>query len=104
MDLTNYQLLENLGIELKGKRSGQVKVLCPSCSSTRKNKRDPSLSVDIGEGLYNCHHCGFKGRVFNRPKKEYITPVARLEKLSEKSLKWFEQERGISNNTLLLQG
>ena len=34
-------------------------------------------------------------------KKEVVKPVARLEKLGEKALNWFENERKISNNTLL---
>jgi twinkle protein len=56
--------------------------------------------------LYNCHNgCGFKGSaaVYSKPKKEYTKPLPRLEKVSEKILKFFES-RGISNNTLLRFG
>lgn len=96
-------LLENLGINLKGKTTGNVKVICPRCSETRRNKKDPSLSVDIDAGLYNCHHCDFKGRVFEREKKEFVKPVPRLQKISDKATQWFDG-RGISNNTLLRFG
>jgi twinkle protein len=96
----NSALLENIGIDLKGKVSGNIKSICPKCSHERKNKRDLCLSVDIDQGLYHCHHCGWKGKVFERVKKEYVPPVPRLEKLSKKSLEFFES-RGISNNTLL---
>lgn len=100
--MTNAQAIESKGIKLK-KTSGQVKTLCPECSHTRKDKTDLCLSVDIDKGVWNCHHCGFKGGVnnFKIEKKEYVKPQPRLEKLSSKTLKWFEEERKISNNTLL---
>ena len=94
------QLLENIGIKLGGKVSGQIKTVCPKCSDDRRNKRDKSLSVDITEGLYNCHHCSWSGKVFEKPKKDYVKPVPRLQKVSDRVAKWFEG-RGISNNTLL---
>lgn len=95
-------LLEDIGIVLKGKTSGSIKTLCPQCSEGRgKNKKDPCLSVDITEGVYNCHHCGWSGGVFEQKKKEYQKPLPRLEKLNKKALEWFEKIRQISNDTLL---
>jgi twinkle protein len=80
------------------------KAICPKCSHTRKNKRDKSLSVDLKTGLFNCHHsgCEFRGCALEikKEKKVYTKPLERLEKLSKKSIEWFES-RGISNNTLL---
>jgi twinkle protein len=80
------------------------KTFCPKCSHTRKNKRDKSLSVDLKTGLFNCHNagCDFRGCALEikKEKREYVKPLERLEKLSKKSLEWFES-RGISNNTLL---
>jgi twinkle protein len=99
--LTNRELLEELGIDLKRKTAGQMKTQCPKCGPTRKNKKDPCLSVDIDQGFYNCHHCEWKGRVFDKRKKEFVKPQPRLEKLSRKVIEWFEQDRKISNNTLL---
>lgn len=99
--MSKPELFENLGIDLKRKTSGTIKTLCPKCSSTRRNKKDLCLSVDIDEGLYNCHHCDFRGRVFERVRKDYIKPLPRLQKLGDKAIKWFEEERKISNNTLL---
>ena len=52
--------LQELGINIKGK---QKKTTCPKCSHSRKNKKDLCLSVNINEGLYNCHHCGWQGNV-----------------------------------------
>ncbi len=83
------------------------KGFCPKCHSSRKHKSDRSLSVDLETGLFNCHNpgCGFKGSAADyKPKKEYTKPIGRLEKLPARSLKWFEEERKISNNTLLRLG
>lgn len=96
-------LLENIGINLNRKTTGSIKTTCPRCSETRKNKKDLCLSVDIDAGMYNCHHCEWKGRVFEKSKKEYVKPEPRLEKVSDKTIKFFES-RGISNNTLLRFG
>jgi twinkle protein len=98
-----WQLLETLGINLHNKKNGSLKTVCPSCSDSRKNKKDPCLSVDIDAGLYNCHNCDFKGHVFEKIKREYAKPLPRLQKVSDKTLKFFES-RGISNNTILRMG
>jgi twinkle protein len=77
------------------------KMLCPKCSHTRKHSKDKCLSVDINEGLFCCHNCDFKGSAKDfKPQKVYTKPLPRLEKLSEKTILFFEG-RGISNNTLL---
>ena len=89
---------QKYGIDILKLRGG--KMPCPHCSETRRNKSDRCLSVNIERGLFNCHHCGWKGSVNEYQKKEFVKPVARLEKLSQKAIKWFE-ERGISNDTLL---
>jgi len=92
---------EKYGIDISKQRGG--KMLCPNCSHTRKHSKDLCLSVDLNTGMYNCHNdCGFKGMAVDiKPKKEYQKPVPRVEKLGEKMLSWFENERKISNNTLL---
>lgn len=77
------------------------KTICPKCSHNRKHKKDKCLSVDLTEGLFNCHNCGYSGSAKDFKKKEYVKPQPRLEKLGEKSLKFFESDRGISNNTIL---
>lgn len=102
--MTNAEMLSERGIDLKRKTKGTIKTTCPACSESRKDKKDPCLSVDIDEGLFNCHHCNFKGRVFEKKQKEYIKPQPRLEKLRSELIAWFEKSRGISNNTLLRFG
>jgi|688.fasta_scaffold88607_4 twinkle protein len=56
------QKLENLGIILR-RSNGQTKTTCPKCSSTRKNKKEFCLSVDIDKGVFKCHNCDWKGNV-----------------------------------------
>jgi|TARA_R110002096_G_scaffold397821_1_gene593754 twinkle protein len=44
------------------------RVPCPECSTERKKKNVKTLSVTIdgGDCLYQCHHCGLSGR-YNKP-------------------------------------
>lgn len=109
------------GIEIPhGRTSGNVKTYCPQCRETRHNKRDRSLSVNLNEGVWNCHYCGWSGRLefteeekrewarqqsqLNQPTavtpKEYRKPKPRpASPMSEKALEWF-RGRGISRATL----
>lgn len=81
------------------------KTFCPKCHASRKHKRDKSLSVNLQSGLFNCHNCEFRGCVIEYERlKEYVKPLPRLEKLSKKLIDFFENERKISNNTLLRFG
>ncbi len=96
--------LQDLGIELKGRTSGQFKTQCPKCSPERKNKKDLCLSVNISEGVYSCHHCGWKGSVNEKfEKKTYTVPQVNNTKLSDKALDWF-LKRGISKATVIRFG
>lgn len=52
---------EALGITVNGHTSGQHAVQCPRCSASRTKARVPCLSINLDEGLYNCHHCGWAG-------------------------------------------
>ena len=94
--------LRELGINVKYGSSGDVKVLCPRCSATRKNKTEPCLSVNVDRGLWQCHNCDFKGGIVTAPKvqKEYIKPSPELKTLSQPVIDWFAS-RGITNQTLL---
>lgn len=101
--MTNSQLLENLGIDVrKIKTSG--KTICPKCSHTRKNKYDPCLSVDVITGVYNCHNnCGFQGGVTQfvpKPKEYHVPKFTNTTQLSEKTVNWFFSERGITQSVI----
>lgn len=94
------QQLRSLGINVRDGQRGNVKVVCPKCSDSRKNKHDPCLSVDVNEGVWNCHNCGWKGAISIKPKKEYVRPMAELKTLSQPIVEWFAA-RGITNQTLI---
>ena len=82
--------------------TGQVKTKCPKCSHERKKKSDPCLSVNIDEGIWNCHNCGWNGALKkqnNYMQKEYTIPLDhKIKNYSENVIAWFK-DRGISENT-----
>lgn len=73
----NYDF-EKYGIHIKGNTSGNIKVLCPQCSHERKKKTDPCLSVNITEGVWHCHNCGWKGCLKDEnPMRHVINNLSR---------------------------
>jgi len=96
--MNHYNDLIDLGIQLK-KSYGSIKTTCPKCSHNRRNKKDQCLSVNIDDGLYNCHNCGWSGNVKFKPKKKFITPLKVNCDLTERVKKWFEK-RSITEPTL----
>ena len=82
---------DKVGIDISKVRGG--KTFCPKCHSTRSDKKDKSLSVNLQTGLYKCHYapCDFKGCVIERPqyekKKDYTKPTPRLERVSSNMIK-----------------
>jgi twinkle protein len=89
--------LTKAGIDTKGHFSGMIKTQCPWCAHTRKKSSDPSLSVNIDEGLFKCHHCQKKGSVAN--VKQYTKPEPKTEAPDSRVTKYFES-RGISQETV----
>lgn len=94
-------------IDLKGKTSGSHKFKCPECNHTRTNKSDKSLSVDISKGVAFCHYCNKKSlkdingdqkeAVYELPKQDWVNYTS----LSERLVKWLENERKISQSTAI---
>lgn len=66
---------DSLGFAIpRGRTSGNVKIICPECAHTRRNRRDKSLSVNLDTGLFLCHHCGYSGtaaRYSEQERKEF---------------------------------
>jgi|TARA_R110000772_G_scaffold65396_1_gene145945 twinkle protein len=90
---------EDFNIDVGNKSTGKIKTQCPKCSETRKNKRDKCLSVDVDQGLFNCHNCGFSGTTKFQKKPEYIKPQTIKLNLSKGLIDWFFK-RGITEPTL----
>jgi twinkle protein len=93
-----FEKLQRYGINIRPGSRGDVKTKCPKCSDSRKHKQDPCLSVNVEEGVWNCHNCGWSGTV--KVKKEYTKPVEEHKVLSQPVIDWFAG-RGITNQTLL---
>lgn len=97
-------MFSDFGI-IVNKSKGQVKTKCPKCSHDRKKKSDPCLSVNIDEGIWNCHNCGWKGTLKqNNYMKEikYIRPTKqpKYSNYTDDVLNFFKL-RGISESTLI---
>ena len=103
------QELIDQGIRLRSYSEGDHKTTCPQCSSGRRNKTDPCLSVTIkpdGGVVWKCHHCEWVGgaggaerpvygrlRAFKRPSKPEGQSV------NDHVAAWFAK-RGISQSTV----
>jgi twinkle protein len=83
--------------------SGQEKTKCPKCSHRRRKSFDPCLSVNIDEGVWNCHHCGWAGSLNKKPKtieEVLIKPKQNINTtLPQDIIDWFA-DRSISEDTL----
>ena len=104
----------DLGIDLRGHHSGQVKTTCPQCSAGRKKSTDTCLNVNLDEGYYKCWHCEWKGSLKmpqNQQKYMPQTPKKKIQgeyspvktkELTAAVLDFFDK-RGISERTLKLE-
>jgi twinkle protein len=91
----NADKLIKLGIDLRNKWSGEVKTTCPKCAHQRKKKNDPSLGVNIDDGVWKCHHCNWSGSV-----NQYVRPETRPLVKTEGIFSYFTK-RGIKSETVL---
>lgn len=93
----------DLGIDVRGKSSGEIKTVCPQCSHTRKKRSYPCLNVNIDKGMYNCWHCGWSGSIgkgnYMKPyasgTKNYRKPEFKAQLLTENGMSYLA-ERGIT--------
>jgi twinkle protein len=96
------QELINIGIEPKGNET-QQKVRCPRCKTLGKeNWKDTSMSVNLVEGIYNCHKCSYSGTVKQRTKMSiaYKQPSkSSMKTLTDKGRK-FLNDRGITDEVI----
>lgn len=105
------------GIKIpSGHIKGKVKTFCPECHSTRSDKRDKSLSVDLDKGVWHCHYCNWSGclekeewekeeerrqyALLKNQKPVYKKPEQKqAQAVSDRAMKWFNG-RGISAATV----
>ena len=95
------------GIEVSGS-TGQVKVKCPQCGPGRKpqNMKLTPLSVNVDDGVWHCHHCGWDGFlktegkiILKKEKKKYEKPKYNPDIFSSDALSYLGK-RGISASTI----
>lgn len=86
-------------------RSGDQMVYCPKCHPERKKRRVKELSVNVGKGLFKCHHCTFQGSLrkvdTRKAEQQYEKPqLARQKTPTEKAMQWL-RSRGLSEAVVL---
>ncbi|OFX60702.1 MAG: hypothetical protein A2066_08075 [Bacteroidetes bacterium GWB2_41_8] len=90
------------GINIPSGRSGNVKTTCPNCAKVGKQHlKDTSLSVNVDEGIWNCHKCGWTGSLNESKKKvEYSRPERKnFTNISDSNLQIFSK-RGITQEVV----
>jgi twinkle protein len=99
--MLNFNLFYELGIQPKGSIQ-QQKVVCPNCAKVGKtNLKDTCLSINLKDGLYNCHKCGWSGCVKAGETRNYSLPVkSNFTKLSDEALSLFTG-RGITQEVVI---
>jgi len=98
--MVSKSLFYELGIEVKPSPV-QQKVKCPNCVKLGKeNYKDTCLSVNLQDGLYNCHKCGWNGCVNKGGTKSYQKPIkTNFTKLTLDALTLFTS-RGITQDVV----
>lgn len=97
------EALTEHSIRLKDYGHGDHKALCPRCSSQRRNKSDPCLSVTIGDdgAVWFCHHCEWTdgvrlggSRAFHaQPKPQPVRITQQPGALTDECLAYFAQRK-----------
>jgi twinkle protein len=98
--MVSKNLFYELGIEIKNNAT-QQKCKCPNCKTLGKeNYNDTCLSVNLSDGLYNCHKCGWNGCVIKGETKRYEKPIkTNFTKLTLDALTLFTS-RGITQDVV----
>jgi twinkle protein len=110
----------DIGIEIPPGRAGEIDVLCPECSPTRKKSRDKCLSVNTVDGIWCCHHCGWSGALSKNgtgygvplrqrlprplPQRVYTIPKPPPSHFRPKIIVSYFAARGIPESILITAG
>ncbi len=87
----------DFGISISAGASAECDVTCPKCSNLRKKKTARCLSVNVTNGTWLCHHCGWSGGLQQGSKNEapawnkpaFRRPDPLPEKREQTLLEWF---------------
>ncbi len=100
----------DFGIAIPLGSRGEIDVMCPKCGginrTKRANQKKRTLSVNVEKGVWECHHCEWKGGLkqsnpFATQSREYNgpAPIVSVFNAQERMYQWFEQ-RGISREVV----
>lgn len=101
------QSISDLGISIPAGTTGNVRTTCPKCSHDRRKSGIKCLSVNSTEGIFFCHHCGWKGSVKGHDTDSIIEHFAKprfiKSSLPQNIIEWFSK-RGIGIEVLTDEG
>lgn len=96
------EFIEWDSLDFGSKSTGEINLLCPICSHTRKKKTLKCLGVNLSKGLGRCNHCEAI-TVRKDIEQEYELPEQEFKNytnLSDRMVNWFKNKRHISQKTL----
>lgn len=92
----------DFSIHVPAQAGDECDTTCPQCSATRRKKTAKCLSVNVREGVWYCHHCGWSGTLKEgqqtSPRPAYRRPEPLPTKVNGIAA-WFA-ERGIPKTVL----
>lgn len=88
---------------------GEVRTICPECSHTRKKSGEKCLAVNVEQGTWFCHHCGWGGGLKKQEYKrlelpDFSSQVCPLEAQAAADMREYFLSRGITAPTLESSG
>jgi len=90
------------GIIVPSGRAGNIKTTCPNCAKVGKQHLGKDLSVNLDEGVWKCHKCGWTGSL-NESKSQIVYSIPdrkNFTKLSDSNLQFFSK-RGITQDVVI---
>jgi hypothetical protein len=63
-DVDILKTFKEVGIAISQGSFGEVRTTCPHCSVNRKNSHDKCLAVNVSQGVWHCHHCGWTDKLW----------------------------------------
>lgn len=111
MEINGFEIdkFNHLGFEIN-KTKGKTTSTCVHCShkrSTTAHRKQKCVMIDLDVGIYTCQHCGISGQLHkfkkkSKQKKKYKKPPPwkNVTKIPDAVVKYFEDERCISQITL----
>lgn len=85
--------------------TGEVYTTCPECSPERKKNAAKCLSANLTDGIWFCHHCGWKGSLKSGTralgsKPKYELPTEIQDYIPEEEGLRLLRERGITMSAI----